>query len=292
MKYHVLPIPEQLFSEELKNAALRKSYNKLKKEMSKSLVKLRRKERDSHYKDILYLYNDRNMNLLINKLKKGDEIVVHGEGNPFVIGLEEPSQYDLSAIKLAEKLEKNKLPDIAININLLTCNSASEYKNSGYKHSEYEKFNFAQNCSEALNIFFKYENILITGYTSMIKVNSNAKYTVSSANDRDSKGTHASLEDASMVYKNGKLVKEGRILSDLSKEDFSFAQSYIKAANSKKSEMMAKAEKSKKNDIQSQNKGRKQSGSLTFFSQCTSNQCLQGGPDNFVGQINPLPVVC
>jgi len=184
------------------------------------LTKLCRKEKGVHSNEIFYLYDKENMQKLIKQLNDGDEIVLHGEGQPFLIGLEEPSDYDLTPFKLAKLLAKNNLLDIDININLLACFSATQY---------YE-LNFAHDTSDALFAIFKYEKSTVTGYTGMIKVSGNAKFSVTTEMEKDKRGTHGSLRDACLVYRNGQLIKKGRILGDDSHLAYSWAAVHIERA--------------------------------------------------------------
>lgn len=220
MKYHVLPIPKKLTPQENTNNQLKFVFLDAKRELKNNLTKLCRKEKGMHSNQIFYLYDKENMQTLISQLKDGDEIVLHGEGQPFLIGLEEPSDYDLTPFKLAKLLAKNKLPDIDININLLACFSATQY---------YE-LNFAQNTSDALCAIFKYEKPRVTGYTGMIKVSGNAKFSVTTEMEKDKRGTHGSLKDACLVYRNGQLIKNGRILGDNSRIAYSWAAAHIERA--------------------------------------------------------------
>ncbi|STY28817.1 Uncharacterised protein [Legionella wadsworthii] len=220
MKYHVLPIPKKLTPQENNNNQLKFAFLDAKRELKNNLTKLCRKEKGMHSNEIFYLYDKENMQKLMKQLNDGDEIVLHGEGQPFLIGLEEPSDYDLTPFKLAKLLAKNNLPDIDININLLACFSATQYC----------ELNFAHDTSDALFTIFKYEKPKVTGYTGMIKVSDNAKFSVTTEMEKDKRGTHGSLKDACLVYRNGQLIKKGRILGDNSHIAYSWATVYIERA--------------------------------------------------------------
>ncbi|KTD40526.1 hypothetical protein [Legionella parisiensis] len=220
MKYHLLPIPKKLTHQENNNSQLKFAFLDAKRELKNSLTKLCRKEKGEHSNEIFYLYDKENMQKLIKQLNDGDEIVLHGEGQPFLIGLEQPSDYDLTPFKLAKLLAKNNLPDIDININLLACFSATQY----------HELNFAHDTSDALFAIFKYEKPRVTGYTGMIKVSGNAKFSVTTEMEKDKRGSHGSLKDACLVYRNGQLIKKGRILGDNSHIAYSWAAVYIERA--------------------------------------------------------------
>jgi hypothetical protein len=256
MKYHLLPISRNLTPDELKDKTLRNDFNALKKEMTDTVKKLDKKEKGMHYKELFYLEDQDSIALLISKLVDGDEIVLHGEGNPFVIGLNHASRFDLSPFRLAEKLATNNLPDIAININLLACDSAVPYR----------EFNYVRDSAAALGIFFDYKNPNFIGYTGMIKVNSNGKYSVSSSHGKCTKGTHARLEDAAVIYNGERLVKQGRMLSDFTEKDFQFALSYMN--ESQKGHQKVAQAKAAKEMAQMPELKRKES--LSFFFQSSN----------------------
>lgn len=217
MKYHVLVAPERLTTEELKIHKLRGVFNEENTAYQNAVDKLAKTEKGNNDRNYYYLYDERSMKALAKKLKDGDEIVLHGEGQPFIIGLPEPSQYDLTGFKLAKLLKAYNIPDYKIDINLLACHSASQYKD----------MNFAKDTSEALAHVFHYKNTTVSGYTGYVRVKAAGKYSVSSALDRDHRGTHSDLESAKLTYGNGELMKKGRVLSDLSEISFDWAKKYI-----------------------------------------------------------------
>ena len=84
--------------------------------------------------------------------------------------------------------------------------------------------------SKALQ-FFGYNSLSVAGYTGFVVVKNGGKYSVSSTINESTKGTHSSLDDAKMVYKNGKEVIKGRIMTtNLSNIVFSWGGKYIAKA--------------------------------------------------------------
>lgn len=162
------------------------------------------------------------MSDLRHRIVDGDELIVHGEGSPFLVGPAESGPYTLTPFQFALLLDENKFPDLDINICLLSCNSATEYNGN----------NYACDTSKALNVFFRYNFICVTGYTGFIEVKSNAKFAVSSVLGRSTKGTHADLDSAKIVYKNGRVCFRNKIMiNTLSMMQFSWAQPYILQTN-------------------------------------------------------------
>ena len=162
------------------------------------------------------------MQNLMGKLCDGDEIIVHGEGQPFILGLEEPSNYDLHGQSFAKLLYNHRMPDIDINITLLACHSATNYApNKGVD------INFARDMSKALS-FYQYQKVTVTGYTGLIVVKNGGKYSVSSKIiEKALNGTHSSLDDARIIYRNGSAIITTRIMADLSNIAYSWADQYI-----------------------------------------------------------------
>ena len=155
----------------------------------------------------------------MHHLREDDELVIHAEGYPFIIGPLESGPYVLTPFQLASLLNEKKLPNIKLHINLLTCNSATDYHGS----------NFARDLSIALHAFFRYTHITITGYTGFIEVKSNAKYAVSSVLGRSTKGTHAALDDAKRMYENNVQIFKGKVLiQNFSNMDITWANAFIK----------------------------------------------------------------
>lgn len=227
MKYHVLPIPKLINQKKFDalSKKIKQSAADLNSETVLALKKMSKREPDNCSPSIYYLYDDESMCDLMGKLRTHDEIVIHGEGLPFILGLDVPSPFDLHGQSLAKLFNTNKMPDIHINIMLLSCQSATTYAPSAEIN-----INFARDMSKALKAF-GYQNVKVTGYTGFVVVKNGGKYSVSSILDKSTSGSHASLEDAQMVYLNGDTVIEGRILTkNLSDMAFDWAKDYIKNA--------------------------------------------------------------
>jgi len=220
VKYHVVPgvISRQLpldLQFEVKSAM-----KDLNKELTHTLDKLAKREPGKHCPMILHLHDSQSMGILRENLVEGDEIILHAEGYPFLIGPTLFGPYTLTPLDLAQLLHHEKLPDVSININLLSCNSATEYEGS----------NFAKDLSTFLHVCFHYNKLTISGYTGFVSVKSNAKYAVSSVLGNSKKGTHASLDDAVIRYMNGQVLSQGRavLIPSLSSIGSSWAGFYTK----------------------------------------------------------------
>jgi len=219
MKYHAIPAPRRLTKEV--DRSIRHAINRLVHELIDTLAKLKKRS-DLDCPVLFYLHDHDSMSDLMHRLIAGDELIVHAEGFPFIIGPVESGPYMLTPFQLASLLDENRLPDLDINIHLLSCNSATEYYGN----------NFSSDTSKALHLFFRYQSISVTGFTGFIEVKSNAKYAVSSVLGRSTKGTHSDLESAKVVYKNGQVCFSNRILiKTLSNMSFSWAENHIKQTN-------------------------------------------------------------
>lgn len=218
LKYHFIPRPRHLDPSLDKEARAR--INELTSEMETTLKKLAKKEPNQHFKKLGYLFDPENIHNLKKGLTDNDELIIHAEGYPFMISpVDESHAYQLTPFQLAAHLDAQRFPDLNVTINLLTCNSATQYEGS----------NFACDLSNALHKFFRYKNLRVVGYTGFIHVKSNAKYTVSGVLGRSTKGTHASLEDATLMYHNGAIIVQNKLLiNDLSNIIFSWASPNIK----------------------------------------------------------------
>jgi len=253
MKYHLLPIENPrnrqkiVTDKEVCDAA-----KELLGLVSIAITKTNKREQSSSFKEPFFLYDQKSMTTLMSMIENGDEIILHGEGQPFVIGLEVPcEQYDLNAYKLASLLERYGMPDRNISINLLSCNSGLDYKDADKKID----INFTRDMSRALHFLFDYNNISVIGYTGFIVDKEKAgKYSVSSGidNDKGKRSTHASLEEASVEYKQNVEVKTGRVLGNLANIAFSWASPYILKAHA--GNMEVKIEEAKALKIEEQRK--------------------------------------
>jgi hypothetical protein len=227
MKYHVVPMQKSTKRNRALTPMIRKTAAGLENEAVKSIKALTKEETSQ---TLYYLADEKSMLSLMKKINNDDELILHGEGQAFVIGLEEPSDFDLNPFSLAKYLYQADMPDININIRLLACHSATTYAPSEDKATD---LNFARDTSKSLGQHFKYEHITVTGYTGFIVVKNSGKYSVSSVIDgtkTDKKRTHGSLEQASMVYKSGELISKGVILSEnYSDMAFGWAKPYITA---------------------------------------------------------------
>jgi len=198
-------------------------------EMNKA-IRFQHKKNKQNCETLFYLFDDASMRELFSGLKKGDEIILHGEGEPFILGLEEPSPYDLHAYRLAELLNDYQLPDEEIGISLLSCNSGLTWEDP----EKGVNCNFARDLSRALHIAFGYSHVTVTGYKGYIVVKDGGKFSVCGAEKRkpSSNAPHASLEDANIKYENGYIMSETpRKIGDLSNVAFSWASTYIADAH-------------------------------------------------------------
>ena len=219
MKYHAIPAPRRLTKDI--DMHVRHAVNQLKHELISILDKLSRKG-SLNYPTLFYLHDHASMSDLMHRLVDGDELIIHAEGCPFIIGPVESGPYTLTPFQLALLLNDNKLPDLDINIHLLSCNSATDYHGN----------NYSSDISKALNLFFRYQHISVTGYTGFIEVKSNAKLSVSSVLGRSTKGTHSDLDDAKIVYRNGEICFRNKtLIRSLSMMGFAWAEPYIDQTN-------------------------------------------------------------
>ena len=238
MKYHIVPTPKRMPSEI--NSELRGQANELNREMV-GLVKKIGKRDENTYNELFHLFEStslaRLMRLLCNPIDT-DEIIIHAEGYPFMIG---PSiaggQYSLTPFQLASYLKKNLLPEHPIIINILACNSATNFMGS----------NFSRDLSRALTYCFDCRNISVMGYTGYVSVKSNGKFAVSSVLGHSVKGSHAHLDDAKTIYESGELTHQGRqLISDLSHFGFEWAHEYISQMRTEREFIDAAIQRQKK----------------------------------------------
>ena len=203
MKRHLLlSMPSRLLPVDLP-VVDKDAVKALNNEMTATLVKLLKKKQECHDPEMYYLHHSCSLEHLGSQVHDGDEIIIHGEGYPFLVGPNELGPFTVTAKHLADIINTAKIPDLNLNLQLLTCNSATSYENS----------NFARDLSRALYYCYDYKNISVTGYTGFIESKSNAKYTVASTlSGRLTKGTHASLSKAAKTYKNGRLIDAGGIV--------------------------------------------------------------------------------
>lgn len=155
-----------------------------------------------------YFFDQCAMRELAKRLKKHDSLVLHGDGSVFSIGLSEPSVFDLSPVKLAERLNDYDFPkDLEFQIELLACNLGSSWHG----------INFAQILSQGLKHLYQFEQVKVHAYAGYIVENrTGGKYFV--ALDIDlKKGQHAALEDARVTYLSGCLVTKAKKSANLNK---------------------------------------------------------------------------
>lgn len=231
MKYHILPMEastqrDRELSHEVKQAA-----SDLKDAVKNNINYSNRKNPASTSPTMYYLYGANALQALCHTLKDGDEIILHGEGQPFIMGLAEPSKYDLTPYKLAECLHHAGIPnDKRITLTLLACNSASDLRTE-----EGDDFNFARDTSESLHAVFHYQTMSVTGYTGLVVIKDNGACSVAARIDnhadkrRKNKNPHGSLEASAATYNNGEAVTQRRVLSDLSNIAYSWAEKYKEA---------------------------------------------------------------
>ena len=199
----------------------RKEYLKS-KEGSPDLSKIRRAISNEPY--VYFLYDRDSMSKLTEKLTPGDTIVLHGEGQPFVIGLDSSTPYDLDATKLARLLKEANLID-GVNIELLTCNSAVDYT-----VEDGLTLNFARDTSEALHFLCGYQNINVSGYSGLIVDKENGKFSVSKTIAGRNAGDKLSVDAARITYKNGVKDPSSPVELDLSHMAYGWARRYIETA--------------------------------------------------------------
>ena len=181
------------------------------------------------------------LHAVLQKMESGDTLVIHAEGEPFVIGFREPTIYDLYPHLLLDLLVSNGLsPDKAITIDLKCCHSACEYRG----------MNFARDFARLLG-HKQFNQVQVTGYTGLIiekPGKKNIKFSCQSdpysSEDRsptadgmtkkDLKHVEfCSIEDAHVTYNSkGSIVSQGvrgakNPLSDLSAKPFDWASGYI-----------------------------------------------------------------
>lgn len=222
MKYHLVPTKKKIPS--AIDFDSRVQAVSLNREMLGFLKKLKKRD-ESNCDKLFYLYDDDSMqhlkNLLANPVDSliGDEIIIHAEGMPFIISSSIfGGQYAISAFALARYLKKNILSGYPISINLLSCNSATDFMDS----------NFARDLSRALTFCFEYPHNRVIGYTGYISVKNNAKFAVSAVLGKSVKGSHASIEDANMIYAAGEEIHRGtQLITSLSDYGFDWAHEYI-----------------------------------------------------------------
>jgi hypothetical protein len=245
MKYHLLPIENPRNRNKIvTDQKVSQVAKDLLKDVNTVITKTNKKNHKSCCTEPFFLYDQASMAKLFERMEDGDEIILHGEGQPFLIGLDVPCPaYDLNAYKFASLLHDHQMPDLKMSIALLACNSGLTYE----RVNEGMSLNFTRDLSKALHVLYGYQKVSVIGYTGFIVDKEKAgKYSVSAGldNDKGKRSEHASLEDASVVYEHGVLVKEGRTLGNLSNVAYSWAQSYIESAH--EGNVLVKVEEQKK----------------------------------------------
>ena len=180
---------------------------------------------------VSYLYDSSDIKAIAD-LTSGAEIIIHGEGEPFVIGLAEPhADWDLHPVKLADHLIENGLPNEDITIRLFACHSSATY----------ETMNFAQDLSIVLSDK-GFHRVRVIGYTGLLTQNKNGKigsccadpFPLSDQLISEFQGRHkykplTSCEQSFVDGRAEKLAKQQ--LSDLSRKPYQWAHGddgYIK----------------------------------------------------------------
>lgn len=192
-------------AKQLKEVAT-KCYTKEKTTFLKDLVRTDPKNFKKIQRDLISnpsvycLYDKESMQNLVGKLKHDDTVVLHGEGQPFLVGLASMSKYDLDAVSFAQLLNEAKFPD-DVNIELYTCLSAVNYIDGDYN------YNFARDTSEALHYLHGYKNIHVSGFAGLIVDKENGKFSVSKTVKRNP-GDHLSIDAARITYLNGEKTKK------------------------------------------------------------------------------------
>ena len=191
MKYHLL-LSSCTYASSSVSEGCRIEANELRQEMIKTLPKLRKKDA-SNCIQLYYLRDRSSMDELFKLLRPSDSIVVHSEGFPFYIGFLHTSPYNVTAFEFVELLVSQGMPNIELNIDLLSCNTATNFKG----------LNFACDTSTAFAVS-GYTDVIVSGYTGYVVVKNNAKYTIA-ANDLNGKKLHCPLEHAKSSFKAGQV---------------------------------------------------------------------------------------
>jgi len=185
--YHLFLGPENL----REHSGLEDDFKKHFLNEKRNVIKIAKK----HKQNLHYLHDSDSMNDLRHYIENdADEIklVLHGEGTPFIIGFNQRSPFDLTAVKFAKLISPYLPRHREIKIDLLSCNSATDF----------DELNFAQNASLVFSSL-GFPNIEVIGYTGFVVEKSNAKFSVSSEYTKSRKGNHASLKDAARSYQGG-----------------------------------------------------------------------------------------
>ncbi len=268
MKFNILPIPK--IDKDIPKCNINGMQDKFRRaaldlisEINMALKKVKVTNKDTN-PEIYYLYDKDSMRTFMGRLTENDEIIMHGEGQPFILGLQEPSAYDLHAQLFAKLLYENKMPSFPLNITLLTCQSATTYAPVDSNID----INFARDMSRALYAF-GYKNVKVAGFTGFVVVKPNGgKYSISSTLGYSNKGTHCNLERAKRVYKNGELLTPNAkiMTNNLSNMAFIWADKYIKNAIAGQKETIAREQLINPSTLQS---------SHSFFCASDRNELIE-----------------
>lgn len=203
MIYHAVPMPRPSSLPTYIHGFARREIRDLNTEMIKTVAKLSG-ESPNHHSELIYLF-DNDAAEHLERIKDGDALVIHAEGNPFIIS---PgfcnTPYTLTAGQLAEHLKNNSLPNVEVTIKILACNSGTQV----------ESKTFAQDLSQALCYLHGIKRPIIEGYNGFIIVKKNSKYSATSIAQNSgtrvsksiSKGTHAKVDEVSCSYRKGRLL--------------------------------------------------------------------------------------
>lgn len=234
MRYHILVANSH--HGELEDQPVKLAYIEQRKifiEMLKKLTSIdetRFKRMQKRQKDVLlagvkdypiplYWFDETQMKALAGSLSEEDALVIHGEGNPFIIGLNEPSIYDLSPLSFGKMLDAYEFPrELGFNIEFLSCNTGSSWK----------CINFSQICSLGLSVIYHYPHLHVSGYAAYVVEKDNGKFSASLDIDKDThKHLHLDLKMAMVVYRNGEEIAPAKKIAKLENNAYDWAKKYI-----------------------------------------------------------------
>lgn len=171
------------------------------------------------YPQPYFWYDAGQMRELALMLKEDDTLVFHGEGNPFIFGLEEPSHYDLSPLKFARMFNDYEFShELSFNIEFVSCNIASNWQG----------INFTHLVSLGLSVLYSYPRLNITGCAAyVVEKEIKGKFSASLEHNGDPRISHLALSLVMNSYQAGEqkvFAKSSAVLEDYV---FDFALPYI-----------------------------------------------------------------